>query len=95
MYTGPEADPDHAPRSERLRGSVEEVRTLQSAGRLPAEVDPACLTIMLIATAMATTTLPHVIEGVCGVDPRSPEFLHHYAEQVATVTRLLGLDTPG
>jgi AcrR family transcriptional regulator len=94
-YTGPESDPDHAPRSERLRGSVEEVRTLQSAGRLPAEVDPACLTIMLMAAAMATTTLPHVIEGMCGVDPRSPEFLRHYADQVATVTRLLGLATPG
>ncbi|WP_256788195.1 MULTISPECIES: hypothetical protein [Frankia] len=44
---------------------------------------------------MATTTLPHVIEGMCGVDPRSPEFVGHYADQVATVTRLLGLDTAG
>ncbi len=93
-YTGPETDPDHASRAERLRGSVEEVRTLQSAGRLPAEVDPACLTIMLMAAAMATTTLPHVIEGMCGVDPRSPDFVRHYADQVAIVTRLLGLDTP-
>jgi hypothetical protein len=39
-----------------------------------------------------TSTLPHVIEGICGVDPRSPEFLNHYAEQLAIVARLLGLD---
>lgn len=94
-YTGPESDPDQTPRSEQLQGTVDEIRARQRAGRLPAEVDPACLTIMLMAAAMAATTLPHVIEGVCRADPRSPEFLHHYADQVATVARLLGLDKPG
>lgn len=93
-YAGPESDPDHTSRSERLQGSIDEIRAVQEAGRLPAEVDPACLTVMLMAAAMATTTLPHVIEGVCRADPRSPEFLNHYAEQVATVARLLGLDKP-
>ncbi|WP_169979484.1 TetR/AcrR family transcriptional regulator [Microbispora sp. H10836] len=93
-YEGPATDPDQAPRSERLRGYVDEVRARQAAGRLPDEVDPACLTVMLMAAAMATTTLPHVVEGVCGVDPRSPEFVRHYADQVALLGRLLGLD-PG
>jgi TetR/AcrR family transcriptional regulator len=90
-YTGPGSDPDHAARSGRLRESVDELRDLQAAGRLPAEVDPACLMVMLMAAAMATTTLPHVIEGVCEVDPHSPEFLRHYADQVSTVAGLLGL----
>lgn len=90
-YTGPESDPDHAPRSERLAGPVEELRARQAAGGLPAEIGPACLTVMLMAAAMATTTLPHVIEGMCGVDPRSPEFVRHYADQVAIVARLIGL----
>ncbi|AJT61725.1 hypothetical protein T261_0032 [Streptomyces lydicus] len=94
-YDGPETDPDHAPRSERVQGNIDEIRALQAAGRLPAEVDPACLTIMLMAAAMATTTLPHVIEGVCRVDPRSPEFLLHYADQLAVLGRLLGLDHAG
>ncbi|WP_182904326.1 TetR/AcrR family transcriptional regulator [Microbispora sp. H13382] len=93
-YEGPATDPDQAPRSERLRDYVDEVRARQAAGRLPDEVDPACLTVMLMAAAMATTTLPHVVEGVCGVDPRSPEFVRHYADQVALLGRLLGLD-PG
>ena len=91
-YSGPETDVDQVRRSERLQRNVDQLRELQAAGKLAADVDPACLTIMLMAAAMATTTLPHVIEGLCQVDPRSPEFLEHYAEQVAVVARLLGLD---
>jgi TetR/AcrR family transcriptional regulator len=91
-YTGPEDDPDHASRAERLQPFIDHIRAQQQAGRLAAEVDPACLTIMLMAAAMATTSLPHVIEGICGVDPRAPEFLHHYAEQLAILARLVGLD---
>ncbi|PPK64449.1 helix-turn-helix domain-containing protein [Actinokineospora auranticolor] len=83
-YTG--TDVDHDGRAERMRPTVEEIRE-----RVGPEVDPACLTVMLTAAAMATTTLPHVIESVCGVDPRTPEFARHYADQVATVARLLGL----
>ena len=91
QYTGPESDPDQAPRSERLERSVAEIRALQESGRLPAELDPACLMIMLMAAAMATTTLPHVIEGVCGVDPRSAEFGERYADQLVIIARLIGL----
>ncbi|MFG1639832.1 TetR/AcrR family transcriptional regulator [Amycolatopsis sp. NPDC049252] len=91
-YSGPESDLDHAPRAERLQHTVDRLRGLQAAGKLAPEVDPACLTITLMAAAMATTTLPHVIEGLCGADPRSPEFIEHYAEQVGVLARLLGLD---
>jgi hypothetical protein len=55
-------------------------------------VDPACLLVLLLAAAMATTTLPHVIEGVCGTDPRSPELVEHFADQVAVLARLIGLE---
>jgi AcrR family transcriptional regulator len=88
-YAGPAADPDHVSRSERVASGADEIRALQADGRLTEEVDPACLTIMLMAAAMATTTLPHVIEGLCGADPRSPEFVHHYADQLALPTPLL------
>jgi TetR/AcrR family transcriptional regulator len=92
QYTGPDGDPDGASRTRLLTESVDEVRALQQSGRLPAEVDPACLLVMLMAAAMATTTLPHVIEGVCGADPGSPEFVEHFADQVAILARLIGLD---
>ena len=91
-YAGPDTDPDHKQRAGQLEQGVEDLRELQNDGKLPKEVDPACLTVMMMAAAMATTTLPHVIEGLCQVDPHSPEFVDHYADQVALVARLLGLD---
>jgi TetR/AcrR family transcriptional regulator len=91
QYTGPDDDPDHAPRARLLADSVSELRAMQESGRLPAELDPACLLVMLMAAAMATTTLPHVIEGVCGADPRSAEFVAHFADQVAILAEHLGL----
>ena len=91
QYEGPSSDPDQAVRSERLQASVDQLRAAQAAGNLPAELDPATLLVMLMGAAMAATTLPHVIEGVCGVDPRSPEFLRHYADQLALVATHLGL----
>jgi AcrR family transcriptional regulator len=90
-YTGPEADPDHAPRTERLADSVSDIRERQKAGALPKEMDPACLTVMLMAAAMAPVTLPHVIAGVCGEDPQSPEFIERFADQLALLVRQLGL----
>ncbi len=93
-FTRPDTDPDQDTRAARLQSGVDELRALQEAGRLPAEVDPACLLVILMAAGMATTTLPHVIAGLCRVDPGSPEFVRHYADQLAIVARLLGLDTP-
>ncbi|MGK5552594.1 TetR/AcrR family transcriptional regulator [Actinomadura kijaniata] len=71
--------------------TIDELRKLQEAGDLPADLDPACLVVMLMAMAMAPTTLPHIIEGTCGADPRSPEFLNRFADQVAVLARHLGL----
>jgi len=92
QYTGPDDDPDRTSRAGLLAGSVDELRAHQRAGRLPAEVDPACLLVMLTAAALATTSLPHVIESVCGADARSPAFVEHFADQVAGLARLIGLD---
>ena len=88
---GPAEDPDHDPRAQALGEGVEELRALQADGRIPAELDPACLLVILMAAAMAPTTLPQVIEGVCGLDPRSAEFVEHFADQVAVLTRHIGL----
>ncbi|MET9491063.1 TetR family transcriptional regulator [Nocardia sp. NPDC006630] len=92
QYTGPDGDPEHAPRTRMLGEGVDQLRELQERGHLPAELDPHCLLVMLMAAAMAPTTLPHVIEGICDTDPRSPEFIAHYADQMALLARHLGLD---
>ena len=91
-YGGPDTDPDHARRSASLGGAVEQVAELQKAGNLPEWVDPACLTVLLMAAAMAPVTLPHVIEGLVQTDPASPEFVKHYADQLA---RLIEHLNPG
>lgn len=93
QYRGPADDPDQAPRARVLGESVDELRALQDSGHLPADLDPECLLIMLMAAAMATTTLPHVIEGITGADPTSPDFVAHYADQMALLARHLGLES--
>jgi TetR/AcrR family transcriptional regulator len=92
QYTGPDDDLDRASRAQMFAQSLDELRALQHSGRLPAEVDPACLLVILMAAAMAPTMLPQIIETVSGADPRSPEFIAHFADQMAVLARLLGLD---
>ena len=91
-YTGPDSDSDQRRRATRLEQFVDRLRARQDAGQVAADLDPACLTVMLLAAAMATTSLPHVIEGTCQVDPRDPAFVQHYAEQLTLLARHLGLD---
>jgi AcrR family transcriptional regulator len=89
-YEGPDADPDHAPRTRRLAGTVTQIEALKAEGRLPEWVDPACLTVLLMAAAMAPVTLPHVVDGLTGTDGDSPEFVRRYADQLAKLVEHLG-----
>jgi|SRR5579875_2905771 len=91
QYTGPDDDPDRDSRAQMFVPTLDELRDLQRSGRLPAEADPACLLVMLMAAAMAPTTLPQIAESVCGADPRSGEFVEHFAGQMAVLGRQLGL----
>ncbi|NBH03539.1 TetR/AcrR family transcriptional regulator [Amycolatopsis sp. SID8362] len=89
-YEGAESDPDHGPRTQRLRPTVAHIAELQEAGRLPEWIDPACLTVLLMSAAMAPVTLPHVAEGLTGLDPASPDFVRRYADQLAKLVEHLG-----
>ncbi|MFJ9781483.1 TetR/AcrR family transcriptional regulator [Amycolatopsis sp. NPDC101161] len=91
-YEGAETDPDHAPRTQRLAGTVELIAAMKADGRLPAWVDPECLTVLLMAAAMAPVTLPHVAEGLTRTAPDSPEFVERYADQLAKLVEHLGAD---
>ncbi|MDS0133574.1 MULTISPECIES: TetR family transcriptional regulator [unclassified Amycolatopsis] len=84
-YEGPETDPDHAPRTQRLTGTVERLGALKAEGRLPDWADPECLTVLLMAAAMAPVTLPHVVDGLTGTQADSPEFVRRYADQLASL----------
>jgi len=82
-YEGPDTDPDHAPRTQRLTGTVAQLEALKAEGRLPDWVDPECLTVLVMAAAMAPVTLPHVVDGLTGTEADSPEFVRRYADQLA------------
>ncbi|HEY3479296.1 MAG TPA: TetR/AcrR family transcriptional regulator [Streptomyces sp.] len=86
-YEGPDSDPDHAPRAQRLSGTVAQISAMQAEGRLPAWVDPASLTVLLMAAAMAPVTLPHVVEGLSDADPDA--FARQYADQLARLIEQL------
>ncbi|WP_290061017.1 TetR/AcrR family transcriptional regulator [Amycolatopsis solani] len=89
-YEGAESDPDHGPRTQRLTGTVARIAELKEAGRLPEWIDPACFTVLLMSAAMAPVTLPHVAEGLTGMDPASPDFVRQYADQLAKLVEHLG-----
>lgn len=98
-YDGPDDDPDHTARSERLTRNAEHIRQLRDQGQLPAGVDPEYLMVMLMGAAMAPILLPHVIQGLCEAEPTSEEFLRSYADQLANVTSAIlrepqGLELP-
>ncbi|MFC7752330.1 hypothetical protein [Tsukamurella soli] len=84
QYDGAGTGPDAQHRSDELRIGVDELRRSQADGDLPADVDPEILLVILMAAAMAPTTLPHVIAGLTGEDPRSPQFVERFADQLAT-----------
>ncbi|HEY3470450.1 MAG TPA: TetR/AcrR family transcriptional regulator [Amycolatopsis sp.] len=88
-YEGPETDPDHGPRAQRLNPTVERIEALKAEGRLPEWIDPASFTVLLMAAAMAPVTLPHVVEGLTGTDPASPDFVRGYADQLAKLVEHL------
>ncbi|XVV17344.1 TetR/AcrR family transcriptional regulator [Actinoplanes sp. CA-131856] len=83
-------DPGREERTAMLRRGVEQIAA--QLGDDDPDVDPSCLLVMLMAAAIAPATMPHVIEGLCQADAKDPEFLQHYAEQMALLVRNLGLE---
>ncbi|WP_214413475.1 TetR/AcrR family transcriptional regulator [Sphaerisporangium fuscum] len=65
-----------------MRRNLEDLRRRQAEGEFPADLDPACLLLVLFAAAGAGVALPHLVRAVCDTDPGSEEFTEHYAEQV-------------
>ncbi|MEV6622150.1 TetR family transcriptional regulator [Amycolatopsis sp. NPDC051106] len=93
-YESAETDPDNEARTRRLAGTVEQIEAMKAGGRLPEWVDPACLTILLMAAAMAPVTLPHITEGLTRSAPDSPDFVRRYADQLARLVEHLGAERP-
>ncbi|MGH8795240.1 MAG: TetR/AcrR family transcriptional regulator [Stackebrandtia sp.] len=79
-----EDDADARGRNERLRQEVEALRQRQEAGELDPELDPAALMLILMSAGDALSVYPHLARGLFNAeDPRSPEMIRRYADQLA------------
>jgi AcrR family transcriptional regulator len=66
--------------------AIRAIKTLQAAGQLPSELDPAQLQLSLIALATFPVAFPNTSKMVTGMEPLSGEFV---AAREAAVRRLL------
>lgn len=81
-------DPSGGLEVHSLRAQVADIERRQAAGEIPAELDPGCLLLALLAAASATVTLPKIAEQISGENARSEDFTKRYAEQLALLVRL-------
>jgi TetR/AcrR family transcriptional regulator len=65
-----------------VRQSVEDLRRRQRDGELTSEYDAAFIMLVTWAAAATPITLPHVIRGAYGTDPRSAEFAERFLPQL-------------
>lgn len=80
-----EADQPPEQQAEDLTG----MRRRQRDGELAAELDPGAILLMLMALVSAPVAMPGEVSRILGLDPGSPEFEAHYAEQLRRVVRRL------
>ncbi|MGK5558109.1 TetR family transcriptional regulator [Actinomadura kijaniata] len=82
--TEPCPGPADAPRED-----LSDLERRQAAGQIAADLDPAAVLLALMAMVAAPTLMPGAVVRAFGMDPRSPEFREHYAEQLRRIVRHL------
>lgn len=65
-----------------LRSAVERLAQRQLDGEVRDAVDPAFLLLLSYAVTFAPIALPQHVQGISGLDPRSPEYRRWCAEQL-------------
>lgn len=76
-------------RAARLLDLVDETRKRQAKGEIRADLDVGALTLAIFAATIAPELLPQLAGAFTGADPASPEFIDHYADQVARMVYAL------
>jgi AcrR family transcriptional regulator len=61
----------------------------QREGELAADLDPGTILLMLMGAVSAPIALPAEVTRITGMDPGSPEFEEHYADQLRRVIHRL------
>ena len=76
---------DETRQREGLRAAVERTRERQRNGEIADRLDPAFVQLLAHMLAFAPLAIPHVVEGLLGVDPLSPEYRRICLEQLTKV----------
>jgi len=77
-------------RRDRYNDRIAWFRDEQAAGRLPADLDPEMLYLMLIGMALYPVLLPQIAEIATGSPPDSDEFATRYRDQLRRLAVHLG-----
>jgi AcrR family transcriptional regulator len=72
-------------RASRLLDLVDETRKRQARGEIRDDLDVGALTLAFFAATIAPELFPQLAAAFTGADPASPEFIDHYADQLARV----------
>ncbi|WP_026415882.1 TetR/AcrR family transcriptional regulator [Actinomadura oligospora] len=67
------------------REDMSDLRRRQDEGELAADLDPEIVMLIMMAAVAVPTTMPNLVQYVCGQDARSPEFRARYADQLRRV----------
>ncbi|MDL4814380.1 TetR family transcriptional regulator [Actinomadura opuntiae] len=71
------------------REDLSELERRQAEGELAADLDPAAVMLVMMASVAAPVVLPQMVHRVYGLAPDSPEFQERYADQLRRIVRLL------
>ena len=77
--------PPQDERASRLLDLVDETRKRQARGEIRDDLDVGALTLAFFAATIAPELFPQLAAAFTGADPASPEFIDHYADQLARV----------
>jgi TetR/AcrR family transcriptional regulator len=82
---------DASPPSPLDQEDLSDLQRRQREGEIAPELDPAAVLLILIGAVSAPIALPDQARRITGMDPESPEFAEHYAEQLRRVILRLGV----
>jgi TetR/AcrR family transcriptional regulator len=71
-----------------------DLRRRQAEGELAAGLDPGAVLLIMMGAVSVPLMMPREVTRILGLDPASPEFEAHYAEQLRRVIRCLAQREP-
>jgi TetR/AcrR family transcriptional regulator len=85
LWAGLSEDPNQPATLPPASLNLDGMTARQRRGELPDDLDPAAVLLVIIGAVTAAVALPHVIRAIFDLEPNSPDFEGHYADQLSKV----------